>query len=125
MTAPAPRVLLVEDDSAIRGAFTVLLEESGYDVETAGTGAEALRLAVHHQPDVVVLDMGLPDADGVDVARAIATSVTGRRIPIVALTGRALDDDRDAALAAGCALYFVKPVSTRELLGALETLSRS
>ena len=119
-----PRVLLVEDDSAIRGAFTMLLEESGYAVETAGTGAEALRLAAHHQPDVVVLDMGLPDADGVDVARAITASTVGRRIPIVALTGRALDDDRDAALAAGCSLYFVKPVSTRELLGALEILSR-
>jgi CheY-like chemotaxis protein len=116
-------VLLVEDDAAIRGAFTLLLEDCGYTVQTAGTGADALRMAAAGRPDVVVLDMGLPDTTGVEVARALTASSPGRRIPIVALTGRALDSDRDAAFAAGCARYFVKPVNTRELLGAIEELA--
>jgi DNA-binding response OmpR family regulator len=125
VSAAATRVLLVEDDDAIRGAFTILLEDSGYDVRSAATGGDALRLAAADRPDVVVLDLGLPDARGVDVARALTAPSAGRRIPIVALTGRGLEADRAAALEAGCALYLVKPVNTRELLDAIDTLSQS
>ncbi|HET6762745.1 MAG TPA: response regulator [Longimicrobiaceae bacterium] len=123
MTESAARVLLVEDDAAIRGAFTLLLEDCGYAVQAAGTGADALRLAAAGRPDVVVLDMGLPDTTGVEVARALTASSPDKRIPIVALTGRALESDRDAAFAAGCVRYLVKPVSTRDLLGAIEELA--
>jgi DNA-binding response OmpR family regulator len=123
--AAATSVLLVEDDAMIRDAFTILLQESGYRVRAAATGGDALRLAADGEPDVVVLDMGLPDASGVDVARALLANAGGRRIPIVALTGRALDEDRQAALSAGCSAYLVKPVAARELLGTIETLSRS
>jgi two-component system KDP operon response regulator KdpE len=115
-------VLLVEDDDAIRGAFTILLQESGYHVQAAATGGDAIRIAAADRPDVVVLDMGLPDARGVDVARALSAQ---RRIPIVALTGRALDEDREAAMDAGCSAYLIKPVATRDLLGAIDAASRS
>jgi CheY-like chemotaxis protein len=125
VTDASPRVLLVEDDASIRAAFTLLLQESGYRVQAAATGGDALRLAAAGRPDVVVLDMGLPDANGVDVARAILATAGGRPIPIVALTGRAFEEDREEALRAGCSAYLVKPVATRDLLGAIESLSRS
>jgi CheY-like chemotaxis protein len=115
VSAPAPAVLLVEDNDAIRTAFTILLEDSGFRVATAARGADALRLAGESRPDVVVLDLGLPDMGGLDVARAL-TAPGGARIPIVALTGRALDSERAEALAAGCAAFLTKPVDTHELL---------
>jgi CheY-like chemotaxis protein len=108
-------VLLVEDNDAIRTAFTILLEDSGFRVASAARGADALRLAGESRPDVVVLDLGLPDMGGLDVARAL-TAPGGTRIPIVALTGRALDSERAEALAAGCAAFLTKPVDTHELL---------
>ena len=68
----APRtVLLVEDSEPIRDAFTILLEDAGYTVLGAGTGEEALRLTSGHRPDLVLLDMGLPDMSGLDVVRRI------------------------------------------------------
>src|SRR6185436_6132342 len=82
--AAAPLVLVVEDSDAIRAAFTILLEESGYAVAAAATGAEALRLAERRAPDLVLLDLGLPDMPGLDVARRIKAATA--RVPIVALT---------------------------------------
>jgi CheY-like chemotaxis protein len=117
--AGAPRVLLVEDSEAIRGAFTILLEESGYAVDAAPSGAEALRLAGAHAPALVLLDVGLPDMSGLEVARRLKSDPATRDIPVVALTGRDDDGDRDALLAAGCAAYLIKPVDTQALLRAL------
>jgi CheY-like chemotaxis protein len=117
--AGAPRVLLVEDSEAIRAAFTILLEESGYAVDAAPSGAEALRLAAAHGPGLVLLDVGLPDMSGLEVARRLKGDPATRDIPVVALTGRDDDSDREALLAAGCAAYLIKPVDTQVLLRAL------
>jgi CheY-like chemotaxis protein len=114
--APEPSVLLVEDNEAIRGAFTVLLEESGYRVRGAPSGADALRLAGEDRPDLVILDLGLPDVNGLEVARALRRAPETARIPIVALTGQALETHREASLASGCSVYLTKPVDTHELL---------
>lgn len=118
MTAPAPepQVLLVEDNDAIRGAFTALLESSGYRVVGAPNGADALRLAGEDCPDLVILDLGLPDVNGLEVARALRRAPETARIPIVALTGQALETHREASLASGCSVYLTKPVDTHELL---------
>lgn len=115
MTA-APLVLVVEDSDAIRAAYTILLEESGYAVAAAATGAEAVRQAERRAPDLVLLDLGLPDMPGLEVARRIKAIGS---IPIVALTGRDDPADRAVLLAAGCAAYLVKPVDTRQLLRSL------
>jgi CheY-like chemotaxis protein len=112
-------VLVVEDSDAIRAAFTLLLEESGYAVAAAATGAEAVRLAEARTPDLVLLDLGLPDMPGLDVARRIKASPATARVPVVALTGRDEPADRDALLAAGCAAYLVKPVDTQALIRSL------
>jgi CheY-like chemotaxis protein len=109
-------VLLVEDSDAIRGAFTILLEDAGYTVLGAGTGADALRLAADRVPDLVLLDMGLPDMTGLDVVRRIKGDRTTAGIAVVAVTGRDEDADRKACLAAGCAAYIVKPVNTQKLV---------
>ena len=117
--AAAPLVLVVEDSDAIRAAFTILLEESGYAVAAAATGAEALRLAERRAPDLVLLDLGLPDMRGLDVARRLKADPATARVPLVALTGRDDETDRGALLAAGCAAYLVKPIDTQQLIRSL------
>jgi two-component system cell cycle response regulator DivK len=117
--AAGRRVLVVEDSEPIRHAYTILLEDSGYAVSSAATGAEALRLAAEAAPDLVLLDLGLPDMRGLDVALRLKANPATARIPVVALTGRDDDADRDALLAAGCAAYLVKPVDTRTLLRSI------
>jgi CheY-like chemotaxis protein len=114
-----PHVLVVEDSEPIRSAFTILLEESGYAVTGAATGAEALRAACESAPDLVLLDLGLPDMSGLRVVVEIKASPATAAIPVVALTGRDEDDDRRALLDAGCTAYLVKPVDTQALLRAL------
>ncbi|HEX8320138.1 response regulator transcription factor [Longimicrobium sp.] len=109
-------ILLVEDSEAIRTAFTILLEDAGYRVMGAGMGGEALRMAGEHAPDLVLLDMGLPDMSGLDVVRRLKANPATVDIPVVALTGRDEDADRQACLAAGCAAYLVKPVDTQRLV---------
>jgi CheY-like chemotaxis protein len=112
----ARTVLLVEDSDAIRDAFTILLEDAGYVVLGAATGAEALRLAEERLPDLVLLDMGLPDMTGLDVVRTLKAAPQTAAIAVVALTGRDEEADRRACLAAGCAAYIVKPVNTQKLV---------
>ena len=112
----ARTVLLVEDSDAIRDAFTILLEDAGYEVLGAETGAEALRLAEERLPDLVLLDMGLPDTTGLEVVRQLKAAPRTASIAVVALTGRDEDADRRACLAAGCAAYVVKPVNTQKLV---------
>lgn len=111
-----PRVLVVEDSEAIRHAFTLLLEECGYAVTGAPTGEDALRLAAERAPDLVLLDLGLPDISGLEVALRLRADPATRAIPLVALTGRDDDADRQALLAAGCTAYLLKPVDTQRLI---------
>ncbi|CAN5855076.1 response regulator [soil metagenome] len=111
-----PLLLLVEDNETIRNAFAILLEESGYAVLQAARGADALRIAGERDPDLILLDLGLPDIGGLQVARTLKSREETRHIPIVALTGRALETDRDACLAAGCTGYLTKPINTEDLL---------
>ena len=112
----ARTVLLVEDSDAIRDAFTILLEDAGYTVLGAGTGEDALRLAAEHAPDLMLLDMGLPDMTGLDVVRQVKAVPATSTIAVVAVTGRDEDADRRACLAAGCTAYLVKPINTQKLV---------
>lgn len=119
MSEPRPLVLVVEDSDAIRMAFTILLEESGYTVAAAPTGADAVRIAGERNPDLVLLDLGLPDISGLDVARRIKGDPATRNIPVVALTGRDDETDRQALLSAGCSDFWLKPVDTQALIRSL------
>lgn len=112
-------ILLVEDNETIRHAFSILLEDSGYRVLQAGTGAEALGAARRDRPDLVLMDLGLPDLSGLEVTRRLKADPTTRAVIVVALTGRALETDQNACLEAGCAGYLAKPIDSENLLRSL------
>lgn len=118
----ASPILLVEDDVLLRQAFRILLEDAGYRVTEAGSAAEALAEARRDPPAVVVLDMGLPDRPGLDVARELRREEATTGVPILALTGRVGAQERDACLAAGCTEYYGKPLAPAKLLERLREL---
>ncbi|MFI1486990.1 response regulator [Streptomyces sp. NPDC020747] len=115
------RVLVVEDDPQLVRALVINLQARKYGVDPAPDGATALRLAVARRPDVVVLDLGLPDMDGVDVIRALRGWT---RVPILVLSARRASDEKVAALDAGADDYVTKPFSMDELLARLRAAVR-
>ncbi len=120
------KILLVEDDQLLREAFRLLLEDVGYEVHEAGTAAEALRTVASERPALVLLDLGLPDRPGLDVARELRAAPETSATPVFALTGRVGADERRACLDAGCSVYLAKPVDPRLLLRRIdETLGRA
>ena len=118
-TPPKARILLVEDDALLRHAFRLLLEDAGYAVAEAGTAADAIARARDTPPDLVLLDLGLPDAPGLDVARALRAERPTRDTPIFALTGRVGVEEKAACLEAGCTSYLTKPIEPKMLIKRL------
>jgi PAS domain S-box-containing protein len=116
------RVLVVDDDSDAQQAIAVILELSGAEVATATSAATALVAVTERRPDVLVTDIGMPDADGYDFMRRLRDHVAGDAIPAVALTGYASPADRDRALAAGFAVHLAKPVPPEELIDTVRQL---
>lgn len=116
-TAPVPRtILLVEDNETIRQAFRILLEDSGYAVIEAASGEQALKSAGEELPNLILLDLGLPDLNGLEVTRQLRADERTRDIVVIALTGRALETDENACLEAGCTAYLSKPIDSAALL---------
>ena len=116
------RVLLAEDNPVNTRLVTVTLERHGFVVVTAVNGKEAVELAAAAPFDLVLMDMQMPEMDGFEATAVIraAEAGTSRRIPIIALTARAMKGDREACLAAGADLYLSKPVRTQELLEMID-----
>ena len=111
----APHILLVEDSALVGEALRVLFEETGHRVTIASSAAEAIEIASMTTPDVMLLDLGLPDADGLTVLDALnARGLAPRRT--IALTGDGDDATTQRCKAAGCHEVLLKPVSPRELL---------
>lgn len=110
------RLLLVEDDTLLRQAFRMLLEDRGYRISEAGSAAEAIDAAKDSAPDLVLLDLGLPDAPGLDVARALRKHQPTSLIPIIALTGRVGAAEKEECLSAGCTSYLTKPIEPKVLI---------
>jgi two-component system response regulator PrrA len=117
-----PRVLVVDDDPAITTALARGLSLEGFDVRTAGGGSEALRLVGLDPPDVVVLDINMPDIDGVTVTRRLRAE--GSAVPICVLSARDEVADRVTGLEAGADDYLVKPFALVELVARLRALLR-
>lgn len=117
-------ILIVEDDELLRDAFTLLLEDAGYQVLGAGTAGEAIHIALTTFPSLVVLDLGLPDRPGLDVVRTIRLDPDMKDTPVVALTGRVGERERQECLDAGCDRYLAKPIAPTDLLRALPELLR-
>jgi DNA-binding response OmpR family regulator len=119
--AGRPRVLVVEDDVDIAGVVRRSLDKEGYDVRVSGDGQAALDEAGMFEPDAVVLDLGLPKLDGVDVCRRLRESGD---VPILILTARDALDSRVEGLDSGADDYLVKPFEREELLARLRALLR-
>jgi two-component system, OmpR family, response regulator MprA len=116
-----PRVLVVEDDTDIAGVLRRSLDKEGYDVRVAGDGESALDQAGVFEPDAVVLDLGLPKLDGVEVCRRLRTEGD---VPILILTARDALDARVEGLDSGADDYLVKPFEREELLARIRALLR-
>jgi two-component system phosphate regulon response regulator PhoB len=111
-----PRILVVDDEEDLRELLAFNLKREGYHIAQAATGMEALRLAASLVPNVMLLDIGLPDVSGVDVCRRIKATPVTRDIAVVMLSARASEADRVLGLEAGASDYVTKPFSLRELL---------
>jgi two-component system KDP operon response regulator KdpE len=121
MTTPQPRILLVDDEVSIQRAVGPLLRARGYQVDIAGTAAEALALFAERPPTLIVLDLGLPDLEGTEVCRRVrATSA----VPIIVLSARGSESDKVNALDLGADDYVTKPFGAEELLARIRVALR-
>jgi len=116
-----PVILVVEDDAPVRNLMSTTLKTHEYRYLTAPTGRDAIILASSHNPDVVFLDLGLPDMDGVEVIRQIRS---WSNMPIIVISARSEDEDKINALDAGADDYLTKPFSVEELLARLRVTIR-
>lgn len=116
-----PLVLVVEDDGAVRNLIATTLDMHDYKYHTAVTGNGAIMEAFSHNPDVVLLDLGLPDIDGIEIIRKIRT---WSQMPIIVISARSEDSDKIEALDAGADDYLTKPFSVEELLARLRVALR-
>jgi two-component system KDP operon response regulator KdpE len=121
MSAPAARILVVDDEPQLLRALATNLKARGYEVDQATTGEAALMLAASHHPDLVVLDLGLPGIDGLEVVSGLRGWST---VPIVVLSVREREVDKVAALDAGADDYVTKPFGMDELLARMRAALR-
>lgn len=118
---PKINILLIEDDKSIGNFITTSLENSSYRVTSALTGAEGLSLAASLCPDVILLDLGLPDMDGMEVLSRLRTWAS---IPVIVISARTKEQEKVAALDAGADDYIIKPFGTSELMARIRTSLR-
>lgn len=116
-----PLVLVIEDEEVIRNFIAAVLGSNGYRVVKAGSGQEGLSLILSHTPDVVLLDLGLPDVDGLQVLRSVRTR---SRIPIVVVSARGHEQEKVEALDLGADDYIAKPFGTSELMARIRIALR-
>jgi two-component system, cell cycle response regulator DivK len=127
-TPPAsrrPLILIVDDMPDIRDMYAEYLAGQGFRPEQASNGFEALSKATVMGPDVIVMDLNLPELDGWEATRRVREAEQTRKVPIIALTAHAMSGDREKAMAAGCDDYDTKPVELDRLLGKIQALLAS
>jgi two-component system KDP operon response regulator KdpE len=117
----APLILVIEDDSQIRRFLRAILTNEGYQLIESTTAQEAIKQVGLHHPDLIILDLGLPDRDGLEVTRELREWST---TPIIVLTARSQENDKVAALDSGADDYLTKPFGTNELLARLRVALR-
>jgi len=115
------KILVIEDEKSIAGLIRAILSTNGYDVLTAGSRVEAFSMISSHCPDLVVLDLGLPDMDGMEIITSVRTWTA---MPIIVVSARAFERDKVQALDAGADDYLTKPFSAAELLARVRVAMR-
>jgi CheY-like chemotaxis protein len=116
------RILIVEDNEMNRDVLSRRLAARGYDVLVAEDGSEGLALAEARQPDLILMDLGLPEIDGWECVRRLKSTPSTRAIPVIALTAHAMVGDRQKALDAGCDEFDSKPIDFAGLLTKMHRL---
>lgn len=114
-----PKILIVEDNELSRDMLSRRLRRKGYDVLVAVDGGEGIALAQEQKPDIVLMDLSLPDTDGWHATRILKENIATATIPVIALTAHAMSGDREKALEAGCDDYDTKPIDLRRLLSKI------
>ena len=114
------RILVVEDNEANFYLIRFMLENAGHEVIGAETGAAGVEAAIKEKPNLILMDIQLPDIDGLEATRRIRASEADGEVPIIALTSYAMAGDREKYLAAGCTGYIEKPINPETLLSEIE-----
>jgi CheY-like chemotaxis protein len=117
-----PKILLVEDNEMNRDMLSRRLARRGYEVVCAVDGVEGVAMAVSEAPDLILMDMSLPEMDGWEATRRIKAEEASRACPVIALTAHAMKADEARALEAGCEDFDTKPVDLQRLLAKMEAL---
>jgi two-component system cell cycle response regulator DivK len=115
------RVLLVEDNLSTVDVLEKALQYLGYEVKVAKNGLEAVKMAVSELPDLVVMDIMLPELDGFEATRRLRENPSTRDVPILAATAKTMPGDKERCLTAGCDSYIAKPFDHRELRNAINS----
>jgi CheY-like chemotaxis protein len=121
-TKKMPRILVVEDNEMNRDMLSRRLQRKEYEVLLARDGRQGIAMAQSENPDLILLDLSLPEIDGWEATRYLKADPATRHIPVIALTAHAMAWDREKAFEAGCDDYDTKPVDFQRLLGKIETL---
>ena len=117
-----PRVLYVEDNDDNVFMLSRRLQRRGYEILVAADGESGIEVAQIEQPDLILMDLGLPGIDGWETTRRLKADAATRSIPVIALSAHAMETDRESALTAGCDDFDTKPVELQRLLGKIEGL---
>jgi CheY-like chemotaxis protein len=120
-----PRILVVEDNEENRDSLSRRLQRRGFEVLLANDGKRGVETAKSERPDLVLMDMNMPEVDGWEATRQIKATPELAAVPVIALTAHAMTGDRERALAAGCADYHTKPIEFPKLLAQIEELLKS
>ena len=120
-----PRILVVEDNVENLDSLSRRLQRRGFEVITAADGRLGVESAVAEKPDLILMDMNMPEVDGWEATRQIKAKPELAAIPVIALTAHAMLGDRERAIAAGCTDYHTKPIEFPKLLSQIESLLQS
>ena len=119
-TSAMTTALIIEDNENNLELIRFILEQAGYKTRSAMTGLEGVQQVLSIPPDFVILDIQLPDINGLEVLKRIRASKIGKDIPIIAMTSYAMSGDREKLLAAGCTSYIEKPIDPMLVIGQIE-----
>ncbi len=114
------RVLVVEDNETNLYLIKFILEKNGYEVIEAREGIVGVELAIKEKPDLILMDIQMPDIDGLEATKRIRASEADGKVPIIALTSFAMPGDREKALAAGCTAYIEKPINPDTFISEIQ-----
>ncbi|MGC9384410.1 MAG: response regulator [Kosmotogaceae bacterium] len=116
----AKRILVIEDNENNMYLITFILERNGFEVIGARNATNGINLAIEKDPDLIIMDIQLPDIDGLEATRRIKSTEKGSKMPIVAVTSYAMTGDREKALSAGCDGYIEKPINPETIVSEIE-----